>query len=863
MREAPALCAAWVLAAAWALPAAAGNDAEFVAQDAPSRMAAGSERTVTLTFRNAGSTPWASSSLHRLGSQAPQDNATWGTGRVELDAGDAVAPGASKTFRFAVRAPAAPGAYAFQWRLLQENVEWFGSASPLVTVTVPPAAPSGLSPNGTAEAGTVTLSWSPVPGASAYLVRLQDGTEPGPRDPRNNCPGDPHTLCIDGWTDASIQAPARAGHAYAWWVHAVGPDGAAGEAGSAGFSSVDAAADAAAFASQDVPAQMTVGQRYRVAVAMRNSGGSSWAQAAGFKLGSEAPRDNSTWGFGRVELGAGEAVAPGQTKTFAFDVVAPAAAGTYDFQWRMLKEGVAWFGETSPLARIAVSAPAPPAPAPGTCLPSGDHHSINRALTAPGSTASLCPRAVFTLGDRVVFTHPDQQILTAGLPDGDERAVLRIAAPDLAVAIDGLDKSRVRVRHLIVDGNRPSLGSLRGNTLKVDGLIRIGGIASGQSVERVRAIEPRGWTAIQIYHGNGRCSGASVTDNEVGPAGLPYPGGMWADGISLACRDSVVLRNVVTDATDGGIVVFGSAGSRVADNTVRSLSRSLLGGILLVDYLPTVDYAGVSVTRNLVDAAAAPIKVGLGMGSGIWFCHDPARPPNRGGSVTDNLLRGPRMGYGYVVDGVSAWTATGNRDESTHSGAPSSLCGAMPAAPAGFLKEGAHASGSFQGEFQDAPLGALYDLRMPEPEGAVADDARFLSQSAPARMQSSRSYPVTVTLRNAGASTWTREGGYRLGSQSPQDNSLWGFGRVELPESARVAPGEAATFSFAVVAPPQAGAYEFQWRMLKEGVAWFGDASPKLTVDVNSNVFLAPAPPIPDLKILEAYAFPNPAVGAR
>lgn len=72
----------------------------------------------------------------------------------------------------------------------------------------------------------------------------------------------------------------------------------------------------------------------------------------------------------------------------------------------------------------------------------------------------------------------------------------------------------------------------------------------------------------------------------------PINGNPRADGISLACQDSLVERNVsvlirpygsthaqiVTDATDGGIVIFGSAGSEIRDNHIYSRSRVNLGG---------------------------------------------------------------------------------------------------------------------------------------------------------------------------------------------------------------------------------------------------------------------------------------------
>jgi hypothetical protein len=69
---------------------------------------------------------------------------------------------------------------------------------------------------------------------------------------------------------------------------------------------------------------------------------------------------------------------------------------------------------------------------------------------------------------------------------------------------------------------------------------------------------------------------------ELGPAG--QPDGTWADGISLACTDSVVRNNTIVDATDGAIVIFAAPGSIIEDNVIRAETRTLLGGIKLVDY---------------------------------------------------------------------------------------------------------------------------------------------------------------------------------------------------------------------------------------------------------------------------------------
>jgi hypothetical protein len=73
---------------------------------------------------------------------------------------------------------------------------------------------------------------------------------------------------------------------------------------------------------------------------------------------------------------------------------------------------------------------------------------------------------------------------------------------------------------------------------------------------------------------------------------------------------------------------------------------------------------------------------------------------------------------------------------------------------------------------------------------------------------------------------------YRLGSQNPQDNRTWGLGRVEVP--ADVAFDEDTVLRFAVTAPARSGRYQFQWRMLQEGVAWFGESTPATSILVTS-----------------------------
>lgn len=114
--------------------------------------------------------------------------------------------------------------------------------------------------------------------------------------------------------------------------------------------------------------------------------------------------------------------------------------------------------------------------------------------------------------------------------------------------------------------------------------------------------------------------------------------------------------------------------------------------------------------------------------------------------------------------------------------------------------------------------------------------ATFVSQSVPATMTGGQPYTVSVTMRNDGTSTWTRDGAtpYRLGAQ-PQDTQLWVTARAGL-SAATVPPGGLATFTFQVTAPSTPGTYTFQWRMVQETIQWFSGATPAVSVNVTKGV---------------------------
>ena len=97
--------------------------------------------------------------------------------------------------------------------------------------------------------------------------------------------------------------------------------------------------------------------------------------------------------------------------------------------------------------------------------------------------------------------------------------------------------------------------------------IEMGGSNANQIIEYVHSFDPRSWSCLHVDQGNLSCSNVTVQNNDIGPSGSDLFQ-QWADGISVACRNSLVRNNMVNNPTDGGIVLFGSPGTRVENNTI-------------------------------------------------------------------------------------------------------------------------------------------------------------------------------------------------------------------------------------------------------------------------------------------------------
>ncbi len=107
--------------------------------------------------------------------------------------------------------------------------------------------------------------------------------------------------------------------------------------------------------------------------------------------------------------------------------------------------------------------------------------------------------------------------------------------------------------------------------------------------------------------------------------------------------------------------------------------------------------------------------------------------------------------------------------------------------------------------------------------------AEFAGLSVPTTMVAGQTYQATINFKNTGSGTWN-SGYVNLGSQNWNDNTIWGMHRVSTP--GWVGPDQIASFNFTVRAPTSPGSYNFQWRMVADGLSWFGDLTPNQVIQV-------------------------------
>jgi hypothetical protein len=366
---------------------AGADGAVIVSADFPDALPPGAQAQATVTVENTGTTTWTRDQGYKLGAVGDADVFHGPDPRVWLPQGASVSPGSSFTFVVALTAPASPGALPTRWRMVHEGADWFGAEADatiavggapsgddaaVVAATFPATIAAGSNATATVTVlNTGSSAWT----SDVYKLGAVGDADPlHPQEPRVWLPAG--TVVAPGTTytfSFALAAPYAGGSFVERWrmVHE-GADwfGAVAEGPvSVGIPAAPAPApapappppppappppmpapmptlgtDGAAVDGSDLPTALAAGEGFDASVTVRNTGTTPWTSDV-YKLGAVGDHDALYAGGSRVYLPAGTTVAPGAVYTFRFHLTA-ASVATYTTSWRMVHEGIQWFGAT-------------------------------------------------------------------------------------------------------------------------------------------------------------------------------------------------------------------------------------------------------------------------------------------------------------------------------------------------------------------------------------------------------------------------------------------------------------------------------------------------------------------------------------
>lgn len=127
--------------------------------------------------------------------------------------------------------------------------------------------------------------------------------------------------------------------------------------------------------------QMTPGSSDTATVVAVNTGSTSWTPARDYRLGSQVPPDNTTWGTARVDLPVAQ-IDPQDHAVFSFSITAPTSEGQFAFSWQMVRDPGDFFGSGIFPAEMVTVAPADAPVVPDVV--GSDASFAEQAITAAG-----------------------------------------------------------------------------------------------------------------------------------------------------------------------------------------------------------------------------------------------------------------------------------------------------------------------------------------------------------------------------------------------------------------------------------------------------------------------------------------------
>ena len=806
-----------LLAVALPATALAGNGASLVGHTLPASLSCGESYTATVTMYNSGTTTWSEATRHRLGITGTSDPLTTSSEvRIELPAGVTVPPGSQYTFQIPMVGPATAGTHGTYWRMVEEQVEYFGptasrnvvvtcdNSATLVNETLPTSLACGESYTATIRMRNngdtvwsestrhrlgITGTSDPLTGSSEVRIELPAGV--------TVAPGQRYTFSIP------MTAPSSEGVYTTSWrmveenVEYFGP--------TVSRSVTVSCSNAATLVSQTLPTNLTCGQQYTATIRMRNSGSTVWSEATRHRLGITGTSDPLTTSSEvRIELPAGVTVPPGGEYSFQIPMTAPADENSYFTSWRMVEEQVEYFGPT-------VS------------------RTVNVSCSNGASLVSQTIPSSLTCGQSVTATI---RMRNTGDTTWSEVTRHRLGITGTSDPLTGPSEVRIELpAGVTVPPNGTYTFQIPMTAPMTDGPVTTTWRMVEEQVEYFGATVSR---TVDIDCGNG-----AALVNETLPDTL-YCG----DSYTATIRMRNTGDTVWSEATRHRLGITGTSDPLTGPSEVRI---ELPAGVTVppngtytfqIPMTAPMTDGSVTTTWRMVEEQVEYFGTTVSKSVGI-ICG------NRAELVSQTLP--PSLGcgqsYGATITmrnkGSTVWReSTGHRLGITGTSDP--LTGPNEVRielPAGVTvgREGEH---TFQipmtAPMSEGPQTTSW--RMVE-EGVeyfgppvsetvqigCDNGAALVGHTLPQSMTCGESYIATVTMRNTGDKVWSEASRHRLGITGTSD-PLTGPSevRIELPAGVTVANGSSYVFQIPMTAPANEGTYRTEWRMVEEQVEYFG-----------------------------------------
>lgn len=787
------------------------NGASLVSYSAPTQVVAGQTFSVTVQMTNSGTKYWTTggAQAHWLGTQNPENNYIWGANRVSLPT-STVVPGATAVFTFSRTAPTTTGSYSMHLRMLQEQIEWFGPTVIIpITVVAADPVPSFSSPASgatfTASGGTATVTFngSSTAGAGATLsslVLLENGVSFG------------------STTSSSISASK----ALSVGQHTIElkATNSAGKTASV-YRTVTVNAPAPTISILPTSLSLIVGENGNTHFSSTNATSvtrTCTASGTGYAgtvtlgtLGIRGETGNSAWvGYPSTctwtANGSGGSASVSQTITTT--VGAPSASfttpaegatftasGTYA---NVSFSGNASAGNGATITQVAL-------------LENGATFGTTTASTITGSKALSVGSHTIELrvtnsGGKVASVYRNVTVSGAATPT--------ISVPSSVALIAG---QATNVTWSTTDATSVTRSCT----------------ASGSGYSGSISLATSG-TRAETGSGSWVGYPSTCTWTATGPGGSASVVQSMTTTANSTCISATPANATYTASSSGAVWGNNSSGYSINSNIPAALVHA---GLLPAGASAAVTITPLGTISSYTGSTANGVTSSSDSAPSCGMRLSLANPPDPTATITS-----PASGsYVGTTSSTAAVAVTGTA--TAYAGATISKIELLADGVVVDTKNGVT---NYSGTANLTIGSHTLQLRSTSSAGKVGLSpsvnvivfaktagmgATFVSQSVPTTMVASRPYSVTVRMLNSGTDTWTDALNYRLGAQNPTDNRTWG-GRIFL--NASVASGQVGEFTVELTAPAQTGTYNFQWQMLRELVAWFGDMSPNVAVNVTT-----------------------------